>query len=289
MPKGHIIKSLAGFYDVACEDGTIYTTRARGKFRKDRFKPLVGDVCEFTLDANNEGYIRRIMPRRNVLTRPPIANVDQALLVFSITRPDFDSLLLDRFLAQVESQGIHPVIAVTKVDLDDSLADEILKTYKDYDVILVSSPNGCGVEDVKARLKDKVTVVTGQSGVGKSTLLNALDIRLDIPTNDISEALGRGKHTTRHVELLAMHGGFVADTPGFSSLELEMTPTELSHAWHDFEELSASCKYRNCLHDKEPGCAVKQAVEGGGIAQSRYTHYISFLKETREQEEKKYG
>ena len=225
MLQGRIIKSLAGFYYVESQN-VLYTCKARGKFRKENMKPVVGDLCDFEIDDNQEGYIKKIAKRKNYLTRPPISNIDQALLVFSITHPDFDSLLLDRFLANVEHKDVKPIIVITKIDLDSSRMEKIKQDYHDYQIIFVSSKEHIGIDEVKANLKDKVTVVTGQSGVGKSSLLNALDIQLHIETNEISDALGRGKHTTRHVELIKMHGGYVADTPGFSSLELEMEPRE---------------------------------------------------------------
>lgn len=288
MLQGRIIKSLAGFYYVESQN-QLYTCRARGKFRKENMKPVVGDICDFEIDENNEGYIKTIDKRKNQLTRPPVSNIDQALLVFSITHPDFDSLLLDRFLANVEHKNVKPVIVITKIDLDQSLIEKIKEDYHDYQVIFVSSKEHIGIDEVKAVLKDKVTVVTGQSGVGKSSLLNALDIHLHIETNEISDALGRGKHTTRHVELIKMHDGYVADTPGFSSLKLEMEPRELAVSYHDFRRLSESCKFRGCLHDSEPYCAVKKAVEDGEIAKDRYVHYLSFLKEVKEIKEKRYG
>lgn len=288
MLQGRIIKSLAGFYYVESQN-VLYTCKARGKFRKENMKPVVGDLCDFEIDDNQEGYIKKIAKRKNYLTRPPISNIDQALLVFSITHPDFDSLLLDRFLANVEHKDVKPIIVITKIDLDSSRMEKIKQDYHDYHIIFVSSKEHIGIDEVKANLKDKVTVVTGQSGVGKSSLLNALDIQLHIETNEISDALGRGKHTTRHVELIKMHGGYVADTPGFSSLELEMEPRELAVSYHDFRRLSESCKFRGCLHDSEPYCAVKQAVEDGEIAKDRYLHYLSFLKEVKEIKEKRYG
>ncbi|MDD6712026.1 ribosome small subunit-dependent GTPase A [Sharpea azabuensis] len=288
MLQGRIIKSLAGFYYVESQN-VLYTCKARGKFRKENMKPVVGDLCDFEIDDNQEGYIKKIAKRKNYLTRPPISNIDQALLVFSITHPDFDSLLLDRFLANVEHKDVKPIIVITKIDLDSSRMEKIKQDYHDYQIIFVSSKEHIGIDEVKANLKDKVTVVTGQSGVGKSSLLNALDIQLHIETNEISDALGRGKHTTRHVELIKMHGGYVADTPGFSSLELEMEPRELAVSYHDFRRLSESCKFRGCLHDSEPYCAVKQAVEDGEIAKDRYLHYLSFLKEVKEIKEKRYG
>lgn len=291
MQKGQIIKALAGFYYVE-SNGQVYQCKARGKFRKDALKPLVGDYCEFSIENETEGYILRLLPRQNSLIRPPICNVDQALLVFSAKEPDMNLLLLDRFLILIEHLQIQPVICISKMDLvDESHIHSLMKPYEEagYHVIYVSSKEKQGIEEVKKIFKNRITVITGQSGVGKSSLLNALDIHLQIDTNEISKALGRGKHTTRHVELIAMYDGYVADTPGFSSLELKIEPTELAQSYHDFAKLSKQCKFRGCLHESEPHCAVKEAVENGEIAASRYEHYLTFLKESKLLKEKKYG
>ncbi|MCD8029035.1 MAG: ribosome small subunit-dependent GTPase A [Erysipelotrichaceae bacterium] len=291
MLSGLIIKALAGFYYVESNQN-IYQCKASGKFRKNDQKPLVGDLCDFTIENTNEGYIRKIYPRKNTLVRPPICNIDQALLVFSAKEPDMNTLLLDRFLAIIEHLNIEPIICITKIDLlDNEDIYDIMKPYSiaGYRIFYVSSPTNQGIANIKPLFKDKVTVFTGQSGVGKSSLLNVLDIHLNIETNEISKALGRGKHTTRHVELLKMYGGYVADTPGFSSLDILMEPVELAHSYHDFKALSYSCKFRECLHDSEPYCAVKQAVDEGKISKERYQHYLTFLAETKKIKEKKYG
>lgn len=291
MRKGRIIKALSGFYYVE-SDGEIYQCKARGKFRKRDLKPLVGDDCQFSYEEGSDGYILSLSSRKNELVRPPICNVDQALLVFSAKEPDFSSILLDRFLMVIESKKIEPIICISKIDLCDK--EDIEKKVEPYiiagyKVIYVSSKDEVGLEPIKELLKDKVTVVTGQSGVGKSSLLNALDIQLNIDTNEISKALGRGKHTTRHVELIKMYDGYVADTPGFSSLELEGEPVDIARGYHDFDEYADDCKFRGCLHDSEPYCAVKQAVEDGKISKERYEHYLMFLKEVKENKEKRYG
>jgi len=291
MQSGRIIKALSGFYYVE-DQGMVFQCRARGKFRKDDQKPLVGDFCEFSVENENEGYIRRLLPRKNALVRPPICNIDQALLVFSAKEPDLNTLLLNRFLVIIEHFDIVPVICISKMDLCDEIEIKtLMQAYElsGYQVYYLSSHKNQGIAQIKSLLTDKVTVMTGQSGVGKSSLLNALDIHLNIDTNEISKALGRGKHTTRHVELLKMYGGYVADTPGFSSLELNMEPLDIAHSYHDFKELSQHCKFRGCLHDSEPHCAVKQAVKDGLISQERYEHYLAFLNETKLLKERKYG
>lgn len=291
MSQGRIIKALAGFYYVE-DDHQITQCRARGKFRKDEIKPLVGDFVEYEVEGDNDGYVMNVLPRHNCLVRPPICNVDQALIVSSCKEPDFSSILLDKFLLVIEHLGIEPIIIISKMDLDeDESVKQYVKDYRQagYRVYEISSKDNHGLEELKTVFKDKVSVITGQSGVGKSSFLNALDINLKLETNEISKSLGRGKHTTRHVELLKMYGGYLGDTPGFSSLELEMTPEELAVAYHDFAQFSHECKFRGCLHDSEPNCGVKKAVEDGKISKERYEHYLMNLQDVKKKEERKYG
>lgn len=290
MKTGRIIKLLAGFYYVL-DDDEVIRCRARGKFRVQDVKPLVGDFVEYSIKGDNDGYLLDVMERKNVLVRPPIANIDQALLVFSRKEPDFSTILLDKFLLIIEHFGIEPIICISKMDIEgDDHIDEYINQYRQagYQVITTSSKNEEGIEEVKSIFKDKVTVITGQSGVGKSSLLNVLDISLNIETSHISKSLGRGRHTTRHVELIPMLDGLVADTPGFSSLEIEMEPEEVAVSYHDFAQLATSCKFRGCLHDSEPKCAVKAAVENGDISKERYEHYIMYLKDAKNKKEHKY-
>ena len=289
MPEGKIIKALSGFYYVLDGDQVIQC-RGRGVFRKNKITPLVGDDVVYQADNDKEGYILEIKDRFNELVRPPISNVDQAVLVFSAKEPTFSTSLLDRFLVLVEAGDIRPIICITKMDLvdDDALKERIHQYAEDYrnigySVYLTSMKSGRGIEDIIPHFQDKITVFAGQSGVGKSSLLNAISPDLELKTAGISAHLGRGKHTTRHVELIDINGGLVADTPGFSSLEFAGIEAEdLGQTFLEIGEKSAECKFRGCLHIKEPNCAVKRAVENGEIAQYRYDHYVEFLTEIKD-------
>ncbi|WP_017727261.1 ribosome small subunit-dependent GTPase A [Halalkalibacterium ligniniphilum] len=289
MATGKIIKALSGFYYVQNESG-IFQCRARGNFRKRSIKPLVGDEVEFEAENHTDGYVMDVFERKNELNRPPIANVDQALLVFSATEPDFSSLLLDRFLVHVEVHDIKPIIVISKMDLINDMEAANLYEYKQsyeqmgYRVIFTSTVEPKGLGDVVSVLNERVTVVAGQSGVGKSSLLNALISGLNMETNEISTHLGRGKHTTRHVELIPFGGGLVADTPGFSSLDfIHLEADELSLQFPEMRERVADCKFRGCTHTSEPGCAVKAALEQKEIFTFRYEHYLQFLDEIKSQ------
>ncbi|SDG96429.1 ribosome biogenesis GTPase [Alteribacillus persepolensis] len=289
MDEGIIIKSLSGFYYVENENG-VFQCRGRGLFRKQKIKPLVGDYVFFEAEQKEEGYIYEIKERRNEINRPPVANVDQALLVFSAEEPAFSTLLLDRFLVHMESLDIWPVIIINKFDLAAQKREqELLECQHDYQVmgypfVFVSSKNNQGMEEIKPWLEQKVSIAAGQSGVGKSTLLNALDPSLELETAEISTHLGRGKHTTRHVELHSVHGGWVADTPGFSSLDFQAVHEEdLDVCFPEMKDRLAQCKFRGCTHRKEPGCAVKQAVEDENIPSYRYNHYLQFYEEIHAQ------
>ncbi|WP_026675916.1 ribosome small subunit-dependent GTPase A [Fictibacillus gelatini] len=288
MSEGRIIKSLAGFYYVL-SDGTVFQCRGRGNFRKKKISPLVGDWVEFESSSETDGYILEIKERKNELIRPPISNVDQAILVFSANRPDFSSLLLDRFLVHIEANEITPIICISKIDLLNEKKLEIEDYIKEYEklgyhVLTTSTILHVGMDEVKSLFKDHITVFAGQSGVGKSSLLNAINPNLNLETNDISQSLGRGKHTTRHVELIPFGEGLVADTPGFSSLDfINIEPEELSDYFPEMRDRRPSCKFRGCTHSSEPKCAVKEAVADGAIATSRYEHYLEFLQEIKEQ------
>jgi ribosome biogenesis GTPase len=285
MSEGQIVKALSGYYYVQENDSKkVWQCRARGVFKKQNISPLVGDYVTFATSTHDEGTVTGVAKRKNELVRPPIANVDQALLVFSVDEPEFSSLLLDKFIVHIEKANITPVICLTKLDLTVSPAEEYpeIEVYQHlgYPMFMTSSVSKQGLSDIESFLKDKITVFAGQSGVGKSSLLNAIDPTLEIETAEISNRLGRGRHTTRHVELVPLpQGGRVADTPGFSQLDfVDIEPEELGSLFIEFNEHAQRCKFRECLHHNEPHCAVKAALQEKQIAAHRYEHYLRFLE-----------
>lgn len=274
---GRIIKNISNDYTVSCND-KLYVCKVRGKIRNLNIKPLVGDFVEFD-DTNN--YILDIKQRKNELHRPPISNVDQAFIITSVKEPDFSSNLLDKLLNVIEFNNIKPIICFTKIDLLNEEEKEEINNYINYykkigyDVFINTE-----LKKINAAFKDKVTVFTGQSGAGKSTLLNNLDKELHIKTGEISKALGRGRHTTRHTELIPISGGLVADTPGFSSLDFkDMTKEDIRDNMIEFRNYS--CEYKDCMHLKEDNCEVKKDV-GKNIIQSRYDNYVKFIGDLNE-------
>ncbi len=270
------MKALAGFYYVESE-GQMYQTRARGNFRKKGQTPYVGDIVDFSAEEQSEGYILKIHERRNSLVRPPIVNIDQAVIIMSAKEPDFNANLLDRFLVLLEQKSIRPVVYISKMDLLEH-RDEL----DSYRVIYekIGYPFVNSLEELIPLLKDKVTVFMGQTGVGKSTLLNKIAPELQLETGAISDSLGRGRHTTRAVSFYNVYGGKIADTPGFSSLDYEVKEVEaLTDCFPEIAAASQGCKFRTCTHTHEPDCAVKPAVEAQEISQSRYDNYLQFLTE----------
>ena len=289
MAKGQIRQSLSGYYDIFSE-GKTYRTRARGNFRKKGQTPLVGDYVEFKADNENEGYVLKILERKNHLVRPPVANVDCAIVVTSCIEPDFSRNLLDRQLVMLSENEIVPILYFSKADLMDETTKErmlpVFDYYSKYYRTVVSEKNMADEELVSALLEEagNVLVVMGQTGAGKSTLLNRLDPKLKLETGEISKALSRGRHTTRKVSLMDVKGHLIADTPGFSSFELrEIEKERLSSLFEDFNEYSPQCRFRGCLHLNEPDCAVKAAVLEGKILESRYENYKLFQKMIQEQ------
>ena len=289
MKTGIIVKALAGFYYVEDkETRRVIQCRSRGLFRKKKITPLVGDKVNYTVEKDHNGYIMEIESRKNELIRPPIANIDMALVVFSAKSPAISIKLLDRFLSVIEDKRIEPVIVITKMDLltqqESTNLETLLEYYSGigYRVLKTSAKENQGMRDLEAVMQDQTIVICGQSGVGKSSLLNEMNEQLQIKVNEISKALGRGKHTTRHVELHKLGDAFVADTPGFSSLELDGIALEdLSYTFLEFDKISDNCRFRGCLHEQEPGCAVKANVDSGSFLISRYENYLAFLTEIK--------
>lgn len=280
--EGVIVKAVGGFYFVRAGD-RILKCAIRGKVRRQRGQAMVGDLVHIRLLGEDEGVVEQVMPRRNRLVRPPVANVDQALLVFSVTQPDPSAALLDRFLVQVLAAGIEPAICFNKFDLAESGEPEFLSHYTEtgYPLLRVSARTGFGLDKLRELLADRINVLAGPSGVGKSSLLNALQPDLQLQTGDISRKLRRGRHTTRHVELITLDGGgLVADTPGFSVVDLPpIAREELAGCYPEFAKYSFGCRFNGCLHYKEPGCRVKQAVQEGRIPAIRYQNYTNLLEE----------
>lgn len=278
---GKIIKGIGGFYYVKTSEGLI-ECKARGKFRHKDMKPMVGDNVDIKVDGG-KGVIEDILERASELIRPTVANVTQAFVVFAIKNPDINFDLLNRFLILCEHNNIEAIVCLNKVDLvTDEEREEVKKKINDigYDVLYINAKKGLGIELLKERLKDNETVLCGPSGAGKSTLINTLIERAHMETGVVSEKIGRGKHTTRHSELIDIANGYLVDTPGFSTLEVNfMDKEELRYCFPEFEEYNHKCKYRGCVHNKEPQCAVKQAVEEGKINEYRYKFYIRTLEE----------
>lgn len=274
--QGRIIKNISNDYTVQTKTGNVFVCKCRGKFRNMKIIPLVGDEVLFD-DENN--YILEILPRKNELKRPPVSNIDQVVILTSVKHPNFSSYLLDKLITMIEYNCIEPIICFTKLDLlAEEEIHEIDKIMAYYKKIGYQVYRNTDLEQIKHIFQDKITVFTGQSGAGKSTLLNHLDANLQLQTSEISYALGRGKHTTRHVELIPLFGGLVADTPGFSALDFEMDKASIRDQFKEFEMYKEYCKYKDCMHDKEDHCMVKDKVEDGTILRSRYENYIQFIR-----------
>lgn len=285
--QGKIIKGIAGFYYVYTEKG-MAECKARGIFRKDKIKPLVGDNVEIELVDEEQllGNIIRILPRSNALIRPASANIDQALVIFAVVKPNPNYNLLDRFLINMEQQKLPCVICFNKKDIaTDKELEELSKAYGGcgYQVLFVSGAKEQGMEEIQACLKGKTTVVAGPSGVGKSTIINVLYPKAHMETGEISRKIERGKHTTRHAELFALSGDtFIMDTPGFTSLGLfDMEKEDLQGFYPEFAEFEKNCKFGGCSHISEPVCGVKEALSEGKISQVRYDNYIMLYEELK--------
>lgn len=282
--QGRIIKQISNQYTVAIKD-KIFTCNARGKFKNMRLSPLVGDMVDINTDTRT---IEKILPRKNELYRPTVANVDCALIVTSIKKPDLSLSLLDKLITIILAKNVKPIIVLTKLDLIDNQAKRKLKPiinyYKSLDIPVLTNKN---IFKLKRLLKNQVVVLTGQTGAGKSTLINKFDKSLNVETKPISDALNRGVHTTRHTEIYKIGHIYLVDTPGFSALDLkDISISDLKNTFKEFNNYS--CAYKDCTHDAEKGCGVKIALENGKILQTRYQNYLRFLKEVYESSSKLY-
>lgn len=286
MLRGVVIKAYNSYYYVQTGEKLVMCT-LRGRFKKERFSLLVGDEVEYSATGSGKGVIEQILPRRSMLKRPMVANVNQVVVTFAAANPDISTILVDRFLILAELSELDTIICINKVDLvnsEDLLP--IVELYKSigYSVFTTSVKTDIGIEELRKRLYERITVFAGPSGAGKSSLLNAIEPGLELVTGEVSAKIGRGRHTTRYAELLALAGGgFVVDTPGFSFTEFNDIDSEkLPQAFPEMAIRSSGCKFSSCLHSREPQCAVKEAVVTGDIAQSRYESYLAVLKELQE-------
>ena len=274
MLKGMIVKNISDTYTVK-ENKNLYECKARGKFRNSGLTPLVGDIVEFDPEQN---YILDIMERKNELARPSVSNIDVALIISSVKKPDLSLYLLDKQITSVSLENIEPVLCFTKLDLlSRKELKEIKKIMKYYKKLGYAVFTNWQIKKILKYLKGKTVVLTGQTGAGKSSLLNLISPSLNLKTGEISEALGRGKHTTRHTEFFLVKDVLIADTPGFSSLDINKhTKEEIRDTFLEFKKYT--CEFKNCMHDKEQNCAVREACEKGEIMKSRYENYCNFIR-----------
>ena len=293
MLEGVILKGIGGFYYIDTENG-VYECRARGIFRKEGIRPTVGDAVRISVldEENKKGSLDEILPRRNELISPRVANVDQAVIVFAARSPNMNLDLLDRFLLLAEEQELDIVIVINKIDKDKKERYlEAAEMYRNagYPVICTSAEKGVGIEELRHALENKISVFAGPSGVGKSSLINAAFPGLELNTGKISEKIQRGKHTTRHAELIQITDkSYIVDSPGFTSLFLTHIPSEkLQYHFREFEDFNHKCYYNGCIHINEPDCAVKAQV-GEAIDQMRYDRYVTIYNELKEEEERRY-
>ena len=289
--NGKIIKGIGGFYYIKTSEGLI-ECKARGKFRHKDIKPMVGDNVTIKIE-NGKGVIEEIQKRTSELIRPTVANVSLAFIVFAVKNPDINFDLLNKFLVLCEYNNIEVIVCLNKIDLvSEEEREEIKKRINDigYEVLFINAKQGIGIERLKEKIEGNITVFCGPSGAGKSTLINKLADKEHMETGNVSVKLGRGKHTTRHSELIEVADGYIVDTPGFSTLEIKdlMDKNSLKYCFPEFTEYNDNCKYRGCLHYKEPKCALKDAVEEGKVNKYRYDFYIKSLEEIMEEEKNKW-
>lgn len=283
--NGVILKGIGGFYYVESQ-GKIFECKARGAFRRERIVPLVGDRVDISVNDNGNNAIEKIYSRKNCFNRPPISNIDNLVIVSSTCEPEPNTLIIDRLTAIAFHKNVQPIIVFTKNDLSD--ASKYTEIYKDTGIptYVVSNLIGEGIDEIRALLNDSISVFTGNTGVGKSSLLNAIAPEFALETGEISRKLGRGRHTTRHVELFKVGNGYIADTPGFSSLDFEtndiIKKDELSSCFPEFYDYIGLCKFTSCTHINDKGCRIKQAVDDGLIHPSRHRSYVTLFNEVKD-------
>lgn len=286
MMEGRIIKALSGFYYVDVGEGRIITCRGRGKFRHQKITPLVGDLVGLTLTDEKTGMVDSISPRRNAFSRPAVANIDQLVIIASGATPVTDPFLIDRMTTIAQTKECASVIVLNKCDLNRG--DDLAEIYRKagFITLQLSAETGEGIPELRELLSGKVSAFTGNSGVGKSSVLNALFPGVSLPVGEVSEKLGRGRHTTRHVELFYSNSAYVADTPGFSSFDVErmelIRKEDLAAGFQDFLPYLDQCRFVGCSHTKEKGCAVLDAVRAGDISRSRHESYLRLYEQARE-------
>lgn len=287
--QGKIIKGIAGFYYVQTEASGLYECKAKGIFRKEKIKPLVGDNVEISVtdEEKKNGNVDQILQRKNTLIRPAVANIDQVLVIFAAASPKPNLNLLDRFLVSMEMQGVPAVLCFNKLDcVEKEEKEQLSRIYagSGCQVLFTCARTGEGIAQVRAVLEGKTTAVAGPSGVGKSSMVNLLAPEAQMETGEISRKIDRGKHTTRHSEILPVSGHtFICDTPGFSSLAVwDMEKEELKECFREFSPYEGQCRFQGCTHTHEPGCAVKEALEAGRISQERYDNYLEMYTELKE-------
>lgn len=289
IKQGRILKGIGGFYYVEAENN-IYECKARGVFRKRGTTPFAGDWVQISLAGNESCTIEEVMPRKNMLVRPPCANIDQLFLVTSVCDPAPNLLVLDKMIAVAEDQSMEPILVISKTDLQPADALSAIYEKAGFQVICVSSVNGAGIEQIKLLLTGKISVFIGNSGVGKSTLLNSISPHFQQETGVISQKLGRGRHTTRQVELLKLPcGGYVADTPGFSTMDIEryhiINKEHLQYCFREMKPYIHQCQFTSCSHTCEKGCVILEAVKQGDIVQSRHNSYLAMYDQVKDRKE----
>lgn len=289
--QGRVLKNYNGYYYVQVdEEQKLYTCKLKGKMKKNRFSLATGDIVSFEAGEKDEGMITKVMPRKNFLLRPTMANLDLFVATFACASPDFSFLLADKLLALAELAHIPAILVLNKADnAPVGLIEQVKSVYGKigYEVYAISAQNGTGIAELRTRLRGKICAFGGPSGVGKSSTINAIDSSVELRTGAVSEKIGRGKHTTRYAQLLPFDEGYIADTPGFGNLLLEGLDEDMAvYSFREFAEYEHGCRFCPCTHTHEPVCGVKQAVEAGEIAPSRYESYLNMREEIKELQER---